>query len=233
MMPKISCIIITFNEEKCLPHLLNSLKKQTYKNFEIIVSDNNSKDKTRQIARSFGCKIVQGGLPAIARNNGAKHAKSDLLIFFDADTTLHKNLLKEILKEFNYRNLDVAGVNLVPITDSKFDKLLHKVYNLWQILIQKIDPHLSGACIIIKKKVFSNIGGFDESLMVAEDHALARKAKKKKYKFGILHNYIFLDIRRLKKEGNFKFTFKLMFFWFRRLFGEIKKSKVKYDLNAR
>ena len=157
MMPKISCIIITFNEEKCLPHLLNSLKKQTYKNFEIIVSDNNSKDKTRQIARSFGCKIVQGGLPARARNNGAKHAKSDLLIFFDADTTLHKNLLKEILKEFNYRNLDVAGVNLVPITDSKFDKLLHKVYNLWQILIQKIDPHLSGACIIIKKKVFSNI----------------------------------------------------------------------------
>ena len=83
--PRLSCIIITLNEEEHLPHLLKCLKQQTFQDFEIIVADNNSTDKTRQIAELAGCKIVQGGTPPVGRNNGARVAKADYLLFLDAD----------------------------------------------------------------------------------------------------------------------------------------------------
>ena len=79
----ISIIIPTLNEEKYLPKLLDCIRKQSYKDYEIIVADSNSKDKTRQIAKKYGCRIVKGGMPAKGRNNGAKAAKSEILLFVD------------------------------------------------------------------------------------------------------------------------------------------------------
>ena len=75
----LSIIIPTLNEEKYLPKLLDSIVKQSYKDYEIIIADNNSKDKTRSIARSYGCRLTKGGMPAVARNNGAKIARGKLL----------------------------------------------------------------------------------------------------------------------------------------------------------
>ena len=84
----LSIIIPTKNEEKYLPNLLRSIKKQTFKDYEIIVADNNSKDKTKKIAKRYGCKIVKGGLPGKARNQGAKFAEGDILLFLDSDPEL-------------------------------------------------------------------------------------------------------------------------------------------------
>lgn len=91
----LSIIIPTLNEEENLPKLLQSIKKQKLnQELEIIVSDAGSQDKTREIAKSFGCIIVEGGLLSKGRNNGAKEAKGDLLLFADADTVLPLNFLK-------------------------------------------------------------------------------------------------------------------------------------------
>ena len=84
----LSIVIPTFNEEKFLPHLLKSLKEQTFKDFEIIVADNNSTDATRSVAINVGAKVVKGGLPARGRNNGAKVARGEWLLFLDADVIL-------------------------------------------------------------------------------------------------------------------------------------------------
>ena len=92
----LSIIIPTKNEEYYLPKLLESIKRQDYKNYEIIVADAGSKDKTRDVARKSGCKVVKGGLPSIGRNNGAKYAKGELLLFLDADTVLPENFLKDL-----------------------------------------------------------------------------------------------------------------------------------------
>ncbi len=229
----ISIIIITYNEEKNIGNILKSIKKQNYLDYEIIVADANSKDRTREIAKKFRAKVVDGGLPAVGRNKGAKKAKYNLFLFLDADVTLPENFLKDCLKEFYKRKLDVAGINLTPISEKKIDHFLHGMYNFWQIIMQKVDPHMSGAGMFVRKKVFNSVGGFNEDLHIAEDHAFARKSKKRGYRFGILQNHIFLDVRRLEKEGRSGFTFKLFFFWFRRLFGEIKKSKIKYELKEK
>ena len=62
----ISIIIPTWNEEECLPKLLECIKKQSYKDYEIIVADANSKDKTVTIAKKHGCKIVKSGSKELA-----------------------------------------------------------------------------------------------------------------------------------------------------------------------
>jgi glycosyltransferase involved in cell wall biosynthesis len=58
-MPHISIVIPTYNEEKYLPRLLKQIKQQDFTDYEIIVADNNSKDKTRSIAKRFGARITK------------------------------------------------------------------------------------------------------------------------------------------------------------------------------
>ena len=78
---KLSIIIPTYNEEEYLPKLLYSIKEQEFKDYEIIVADAGSVDRTREIAESNGCKVIEGGLPAVGRNNGAKIAKGKYFYF--------------------------------------------------------------------------------------------------------------------------------------------------------
>ena len=68
----LSIIIPTYNEEEYLPVLLESIKEQSFDDYEVIVADANSTDKTREIAKEYGCIVVDGGLPAVGRNNGAR-----------------------------------------------------------------------------------------------------------------------------------------------------------------
>ena len=84
----LSIIIPTLNEEKYLPPLLDSIKKQDYKDYEVIVADAGSKDKTVEIAKKYGCKVVKGGLLPAGRNRGAEASKGDLLLFLDSDIIL-------------------------------------------------------------------------------------------------------------------------------------------------
>ena len=96
----LSIIIPTLNEEDYLPLLLESIKKQNFAEGEVIVADARSQDKTVEIAKSYGCKVVPGGLPPKARNEGAKKARGELFLFLDADVVLPENSLEKFLKEF-------------------------------------------------------------------------------------------------------------------------------------
>lgn len=219
--PELSCIIITLNEEKYLPKLLNSLKKQTFKDFEIIVADYNSKDKTRQIARKYGCRITKGGRQSVARNNGAKIAKGKYLVFLDADSILDKDFLKVNFSEFKKSKMVVGSVFVKPLSKKFIDKILFKSYNGWATLMSKISPHGTGACIFIKKDVFNKIKGFDEKIILAEDHNLLKRAKEHGG-FILLPISIKTSVRRLEKDGRLEFTMKYIYagiqaFWKRNL----------------
>ena len=200
-MPKLSIIIPTLNEESDLPNLLKSIKNQYFKDYEIIIADNNSKDKTRQIAQKCGCKIVRGGLPPKARNNGVRTAKGDYLLFLDADVILPHNFLEEALNEFESRNLGVATAEFIPLSDKRIDKFLHDFSNSFIKTLQYIRPFGAGFCILIKKNLHNKINGFNETLLLCEDHDYLQRAGKIK-KFRVLKNpKIFISVRRLEKEG--------------------------------
>jgi len=219
-MVKLSIIIPALNEEDFLPRLLDSIKEQTFTDYEIILSDAGSTDKTIQIATEYGCTIVSGGLPAKGRNAGAKVANANLLIFFDADTKLPtKDFLENAINEFKERKLDISSCRLIPLEKSKVlnkgaVEALFAASNYLMITFEKIAPFGVGSMILATKELHKKINGFDEKITFGEDTVYIRKGAKAG-KFGILRSVkIFWSVRRFDKEKWLKPGFLYLFCWF-------------------
>jgi len=227
----LSIIIPTLNEEKYLPKLLDCINKQTYKDYEIIVADANSEDKTVRLAKKYGCRIVKGGLPGISRNKGAKAAKGDILLFLDADSAIEPKFLEEALNKIKKRKLDVAGCYLQPSSDKIIDRIFLGIFNSWTFLTQGFYPNACGTGIFCKKWLHDKINGFDKTIKLSEDMDYARRAGKLG-KFGILRNpKVIFSMRRYDNEGRFNVGFKLLLSGFYRVFfGEIRGDIFKYNL---
>jgi glycosyltransferase involved in cell wall biosynthesis len=230
--PAVSVVIPAYNEEKYLPKLLASIRAQDFKDLEIIVSMKPSKDKTLQIARQYGCRIATGGdLPASTRNNGAKIAKADLILFFDADTVLPPNFISPLLAEFERKKLGCASVLYSPVSNNLFDKFSFFVINAKNWIVQRINPSASAWCILIKTNIFNKIRGFDESLKYFEDEDLVQKASKLG-KFSIIaHLNVMVSVRRFEKEGRLAFNIKWIWLTFLKAFlgNRLVQGKVKYE----
>lgn len=198
----ISIIIPTFNEEEYLPILLKSIEEQNFNDYEIIVADANSTDKTREIAEEYNCKIVKGGLPGIGRNNGAKVALGKYLLFLDSDLKLTENYLKDLIEEFEFEKLGIAITQMEALSEKKEDKILHDLANWFMIAVENIKPHGAGCYgIISKKSLHEECGGFDESLNFGEDtDYIERLAKKEPFKV-LRKPRIGVSTRRLEEEG--------------------------------
>lgn len=198
----LSIIIPTYNEECYLPKLLQSIKDQNFADYEIIVADAESNDKTREIADSFGCKVVEGGSPAVGRNSGAEVAKGEYLLFLDSDAILTEGYLESALNEFIENDLDIGITQLVPISDSKKDKLLHDFANFFMKLVESIKPHGAGCYgILTKKSIHEEAEGFNEDLDFGEDSDYIERIGKT-HSFKVLREpKLLISTRRLEKEG--------------------------------
>ncbi|MFH2062574.1 MAG: glycosyltransferase [bacterium] len=207
----LSIVIPTYNEEKYLPFLLRSISAQTADDYEIVVADNGSTDRTRKIAVEFGARITDGGLPSAGRNRGAAAAKGDLLLFLDADVVLTSpRFIEDTVAEFRERELDVATCRVEPISDRKVDRYLHEAFNYFMWVMAAIHPHAPGFCIFARKEVHEKIGGFDEEIKLGEDHDYVDRAGKVA-KFGLLKSHkIPVSVRRLDRDGRLKTTIKYL-----------------------
>ncbi|WP_298501763.1 MJ1255/VC2487 family glycosyltransferase [uncultured Methanobrevibacter sp.] len=197
-----SIIIPTYNEEEYLPILLESIKSQNFDDYEIIVADANSKDRTREIAEEYGCVVVDGGLPAVGRNNGASVAKGEYLLFLDSDLKLTDEYLRNVLYEFRMERLGIAITQMEPMSNKVEDKLFHDFANYFMISVEKIKPHGAGCYgIIAKRELHEKCGGFDETLTFGEDTDYIERLAKEE-RFRVLRNAkIGVSTRRLEEEG--------------------------------
>ena len=197
-----SIIIPTYNEEEYLPVLLDSIKEQDFDDYEIIVADANSTDKTVEIAKDYGCIVVEGGLPAVGRNNGAKIAKGEILLFLDSDLQLTGEYLRNVLYEFKVERLGIAISQMIPMSNKVEDKLFHDFANYFMIGVQNIKPHGAGCYgIIAKRQLHEECNGFDESLTFGEDTDYIERLAKKG-RFRVLRNAkVGVSTRRLEEEG--------------------------------
>ncbi len=230
----LSIIIPTLNEEKYLPLLLESIKKQDFKDYEVIVADAGSKDKTLEIAKKYNCRIVSGGLPAKGRNEGAKIAKGNVFLFLDAEAILPQGFIKKALLEFRQRELGIASCGLEPITRNKAYRILHDLlYNLPARLLENVFPYASNF-ILIKKEIHEKIQGFDEEIKLAEDHSYARQAAKIA-KFGFLRSVkMNFSPRRFQHKGWLMISMKYYFCNFYNIFfGDVKSNIFRYELKIR
>jgi len=204
-MTQLSIIIPTKNEEKNIINLLNCLYDQSFKDFDIIISDANSTDCTLQYIfshkLSYKIKSVKGGLPAIGRNNGAKISDSNYLLFIDADITIKdNNILQKSINLINNKNLDLITTNL-SCRNNLIVKFIYLLNNIFQFLSKFDSPFATGMFFFIRKSKFDELRGFNKYDQYAEDYNLSRKINKNK--FGIINSFVYSDDRRFKKLGYF------------------------------
>ncbi len=193
-----------------MPILLSSLSSQTNKNFEVIISEGRSEDKTKEKALEFkdslDIKVYNSNKKNLCyqRNFGAKKAKGNYVIFLDADHWVDKNFIELIFKEIAETNVDV----IIPAATYDTKKLFWRIYSLASNILVRViyavfrKPLGSGPTVIIKKNIFEKIGGYDESIFYFEDHSLLQLAKDCGAK--IRHSKkvkIYSSTRRMEKMG--------------------------------
>jgi len=229
----LSIIIPTLNEEKYLPVLLNSIRSQEFSDYEIIVSDGGSTDKTMEIAASSGCQMVvdnEHHHPSWQRNNGAAVARGETLLFLDADTILQDNFLSRVVTEFTDQGLVGAGFYISFNPNKPSYNIYSGLYNFFCFVRQYFAPASIGAGILARRVAHEAIHGFDPTIYVAEDYDYCYRISKQG-KFRMIKTLpILYSSRRLQKEGGLTVGLKWGCMALFTLFNfRIKKKIVKYD----
>ncbi|NTW29417.1 MAG: glycosyltransferase [Coriobacteriia bacterium] len=200
MTLRLSVVIPSLNEARHLPTLLDSLDRQTRRPDEIVIADAGSTDGTLRIAEARGICVVPGGHPGLGRNAGAAATSGDLIMFLDADTELADAFIASVVAEFIERGYSAATARPQPSDRRPHYLVACGLWNLYQWLTRHIAPHASGCCILVWRSIHERLGGFDESLVLAEDHNYARRVAEIG-KFGVFTNDdIMVSMRRWEGE---------------------------------
>ncbi|MFH0928270.1 MAG: glycosyltransferase [bacterium] len=206
---RVSIIIPTWNEEAILPTLFSNLRAQSFRDFEVIVADANSSDRTREIATGFGARVVPGGLPGAGRNAGARVAQGEILLFLDADVVLpDPGFLEATVREFETKRFDLSTCLLMPISTRLGDRIMLWFYNAYTLATTRILAHVPGFCVFVKRSLHEKIHGFDEQVVFAEDHEYARRAVQFG-RFGFLKSRkLPMSMRRFDRDGRLQTALK-------------------------
>jgi len=178
---KISIIIRTKNEEQWIEMCLRKINEQTYKNFEIIIVDNLSKDKTLDKIRKYNCKIVKikKFIPGKAINLGISKSSGDIVVCLSAHCIpVNKDWLKNLVFDLNKKNIGAVYGKQLPLPYSNpLDK--RDLYNIFgdDKRVQKKDTFFHNANSAFKRKIWNKIK-FDEKLLHIEDRVWAHKILK-------------------------------------------------------
>ncbi len=206
----ISIVIPAKNEEANITALMESIKKQAYQPKEIILADAKSQDRTVEIAKRYGAKVVEGGPISIGRNNGFKASTQDTIVFFDADVQLlGENDLEEIINIFKEKELDCATCHFEYTGKRSFSKYMTtKFINIAKdISAMSPLPGLKwdwGTVLIIKRDVFEEVGGFAAEFKYMEDSLMIQRVVSMKYKYKVINKRVGVVINgRQSRTGKF------------------------------
>ncbi len=239
--PFLSVIISTLNEEKHLPILLSSLVSQTDKDFEVVISEGKSEDKTKEKALEFQDRLdivvydSEKRHLANQRNFGAKKAKGEYLIFLDADFRADKDFIKNIAIRLKEKKVDLIIPTSIPDTN----KLIWKAYfgfarTLIPLAFLLNSPRGNGSAVAIKKDVFEKIGGYDETVFVYEDQLLFQTAHKQGAKMIFSKDAkVYFSLRRIESKGVLKYLYTDYFAGAHLIFfGPLRKKFYEYRMGG-
>ena len=204
---KISVIVPAFNEEKLLGASLAEIKTAAAAfaargwDCELVVCDNNSTDRTADIARVAGAKVVFEPINQIARarNAGAAIATGDWLVFVDADTHPCAGLFADVAEQIA-SGKTLAGGATIRLDTKLFVAGL--ITHLWNYA-SRFNRLMAGSFIYVEAAAFRQTGGFSNELFAAEELELSQRLKKiareTKRKIVILHRHpIKTSARKMK-----------------------------------
>lgn len=177
----LSIIIPAFNEERLIARCIESISTALAHNgtagltAEIIVADNNSSDRTAQVAKQAGARVVFEPINQIgrARNTGAAAATGEWLLFLDADSLLNPQLLADIMRMIE------AGKHVGCGSTLAMDGLpwwANGIFHLWRGM-SILFGWAAGALIVCRHDAFREVGGFPQDLYALEEIALSKRLK--------------------------------------------------------
>jgi glycosyltransferase involved in cell wall biosynthesis len=179
---KLSIIVPAYNEEKlmtgCLEHISKAVEANVSANWtaEVIVVDNNSTDRTAELARAAGAQVVFEAINQIsrARNAGARVADGDWFLFIDADSYLHPATLAELLRCIR-QGRSAAGGCVVWLDPAP----RYAVPFLWiGNALLRLLRLAAGSFVFCRREAFADVGGFSVDLYAAEEIDFSHKLKK-------------------------------------------------------
>lgn len=175
---------------------------------EIIVADNNSSDRTAEIASSYGASVVFEPHNQIsrARNRGAESAQGKYLIFLDADTLITEELLKRTFD--NFINHRCCGGGVTVTFDAPQDMFITAFTNCWNYVSAKRSL-AAGSYVYVLKECFKAVGGFNEKVYASEEiwfsQKCARWGKKNDKVFKVINDIkIVTSGRKTKRFSTFR-----------------------------
>lgn len=184
-MPLISIIITTKNEEKRLPALLSSIENQTYQPIEVVVVDNNSTDKTKEIAEEFGTAVFNYGPERSSqRNYGVSQSKGDFVLILDADMELTPSVIEDCVSVIKQQ----PELKALVIPEESFGEGFWAKCK-WLERSCYVGDDTIEAARFFDKEVFEEFGGYDTALTGPEDWDLPRRVRQK-YKIGRVNSFI-------------------------------------------
>lgn len=197
----ISFVVPAYNEEQHIRRTLESLHESaraTGEPYEIIVADDESSDRTRDVAAQNGARVIAVKHRQIAatRNAGANAASGDILFFVDADTSVPPEAVRQALRVMH--DGAVGGGSRVHFDGSL---PLHFKALIWASgAISRATRLAFGCFLFCEKAAFDAVGGFDESLFASEELALSR-ALKRRGRFVILRESVTTSGRKLRAHS--------------------------------
>lgn len=201
--PQVSAIIPAYNEASYIDRLLDALSRQNFKDFEVIVSDAQSNDGTKEVVNDFkdrlNIKFIESSPkgPGHGRNVGAKLARGEWLLFLDADDDIEDpNFIGTLLTETIKHQWRTSSAKM------KMRKFmgLSILYAYQKILARTKKPVASGWCIFTRRSVFEAAGGFNEKIQFGEDYEYVSRVGKHGFGF-VDHTFYYVDPRRNQQEG--------------------------------
>lgn len=162
---KVSIIIPSYEEETYLPHLLRSIKRQSYSPIEVVIADSSSEgfEATKALAEEYDTRMiwVAKGNIARARNVGACYSSGEVLIFIDGDCVMAPTYVEKVVWQ-----LEEDGVIAAHGTEVALDppnRLLDIAWT-WGHIIWKVHRMTTGRGFAIKRDAFYEIGGYNEDV---------------------------------------------------------------------
>lgn len=240
MKPVFSVIIPTLNEEEYLPRLLKALERQTFNDFEVIIVDAASEDKTIEEAKKFADKltirtfVVPKSNVAASRNYGATKAEGEYFFFIDADNSISSTLLERIEHLRHKGNYTLYIPTARPDTHRFSHKVMYGFTNQFVTIMFFLGhPFSTGGNMVLSRELFEKIHGFNEKLYLAEDHDIVKRSKKAGAKIALINGTpLIFSARRFQKSNTStiaKYFFATIYLM---IFGKITKKIFSYPMGG-
>ena len=180
--PLISVVIPSFNHDRFIKKAIDSVINQTYKNWEIIIVDNNSTDNTDSTLNNYSLKnlkifkINNDGIIALSRNKGIKHSNGEWIAFLDSDDEWHPSKLQICVNEIS-PNIDFIYHDLIINykTNKLFKKKILKGYKYEHPITKSLlikGNRINNSSVLVKKNLLKKIGyiSIDKDMVASEDY---------------------------------------------------------------